>query len=660
MRQPWLTEFTAETNAERYRKSPWAYACVRARTDCLPSVEFVAQVWDSENQVWVRDRNHPVEERFDDPNPYQSQHELVSTNITDMCIAGNALTSVIDATNPASKREKRFTLRLEALHADYVRPVVDTLDVFAGYAVLKQGWALVGRPPTNDLIPVRNMVHAKLINPNDPLWGLSPLQVASSIMDAEAAAIEWNKSLIENGAKASMVLSTDQPLTKSQWEELIEMLEESYSGASVYCPMLLSHGLKYVKDGSDPVELDFVDSAYLEATRTCAALRTPPPIIGISKDATLANLVEYKKLFWTDGIIPDIERMLGAYNRSWVWPRWGKNVRLWYDLSKVAALQEDMSLDQKVTTGQKLLDMGYTLNEVNDRMQLGMPTTVLGNIRYGQQGRLPMFNEDIAPSINTVTDEEKSAPYSEAGKVAYWKNFETAREAHYARVEREALALVKADVIAFADLVRKGGVDRIDAFTAEREKKWEDLVTSTWRNVGEEFFRRKQREIEDQVTRKYGSKNTEPSSFWDQARAAFVKTYVGKKISSITKTTRDWVVGVIGLGTQRGDTLDTIANQIETLGPGFGKDRSYTISRTEVIGASNYASWAAADASTFVTRKQWISSRDERVRDSHQRLDGETQELKKPYSNGLMFPGDPRGTVSELVKCRCVESYIVD
>ena len=38
---------------------------------------------------------------------------------------------------------------------------------------------------------------------------------------------------------------------------------------------------------------------------------------------------------------------------------------------------------------------------------------------------------------------------------------------------------------------------------------------------------------------------------------------------------------------------------------------------------------------------------------SHQKVDGEIRELDEPFSNGLMFPGDPAGGAAEVVNCRC-------
>lgn len=51
--------------------------------------------------------------------------------------------------------------------------------------------------------------------------------------------------------------------------------------------------------------------------------------------------------------------------------------------------------------------------------------------------------------------------------------------------------------------------------------------------------------------------------------------------------------------------------------------------------------------------KQWDSTLDGSTRESHQKVDGEIRELDEPFSNKLMFPGDPSGGAAEVINCRC-------
>lgn len=51
--------------------------------------------------------------------------------------------------------------------------------------------------------------------------------------------------------------------------------------------------------------------------------------------------------------------------------------------------------------------------------------------------------------------------------------------------------------------------------------------------------------------------------------------------------------------------------------------------------------------------KEWRSSEDRRVRDSHAHLDRMRVELEDKFPNGLMYPADPAGAPGEVYNCRC-------
>lgn len=140
--------------------------------------------------------------------------------------------------------------------------------------------------------------------------------------------------------------------------------------------------------------------------------------------------------------------------------------------------------------------------------------------------------------------------------------------------------------------------------------------------------------------------------------------WVGNKITGITQTTVDRVKRVIGPMIDAGDSIDKIAAALQGRFEDFGNRRAWMIARTEAGFALGMAQQAAAVASGVVETKTWSNSADDRVRDLHlpppDGVDGETQPLDKPFSNGLMFPSDPNGPPEEVINCRCVCLYGVE
>ena len=83
--------------------------------------------------------------------------------------------------------------------------------------------------------------------------------------------------------------------------------------------------------------------------------------------------------------------------------------------------------------------------------------------------------------------------------------------------------------------------------------------------------------------------------------------------------------------------------------------RAEMITRTELLRAYNMASFGRAqDAKAAgVTKHEWRTAGDGRVRASHEALDGMVVEVGEEFAPGLRFPLDPQGDAEETIGCRC-------
>jgi hypothetical protein len=87
--------------------------------------------------------------------------------------------------------------------------------------------------------------------------------------------------------------------------------------------------------------------------------------------------------------------------------------------------------------------------------------------------------------------------------------------------------------------------------------------------------------------------------------------------------------------------------------------RGETVLRTEMIRTLNLASHSQQQALVEQTdglKKVWIATGDGRTRISHLTAHGQEQPISKPFEVGgetLRFPGDPLGSGSEVINCRC-------
>lgn len=106
----------------------------------------------------------------------------------------------------------------------------------------------------------------------------------------------------------------------------------------------------------------------------------------------------------------------------------------------------------------------------------------------------------------------------------------------------------------------------------------------------------------------------------------------------------------------QGESIQDIAKHLMQRIPEMNKASAVRTARTAVTSAQNggrLASYEKAEQMGIKVRKVWVSTKDDRTRRDHRRMDGETVDWDEDFSNGLQFPGDPSGPPKEVYLCRC-------
>lgn len=139
---------------------------------------------------------------------------------------------------------------------------------------------------------------------------------------------------------------------------------------------------------------------------------------------------------------------------------------------------------------------------------------------------------------------------------------------------------------------------------------------------------------------------------------AFFKQYLLEKvIAPISQTTVDQIEEVLQQAISEGWGVDKTVAELEDAD--LTLYRARLIVRTETVKATNFTQLAAADSEDYEMEKQWIAIEDNRTRKTHSHagVDGERIDIDQPFSNALMFPGDPEGGAAEVCNCRCTMGY---
>jgi HK97 family phage portal protein len=313
---------------EGFARNAIAYRCVRMVAEAAASVPLVLS--DPEGAT------HPLAAIFARPNPEQSGLELLEAFYGHLQIAGNGWLELVAL--------EGVPREICALRPDRVRIIAGTSGWPAGWEHDGNG---VKRRMWRDEASGRSPVcHLKLFNPNDDLYGQSPLEAAAIAVDIHNAGGAWNKALIDNAARPSGALvyrgtQGNERLSEDQFERLKAELTQAHTGAAnAGRPLLLEGGLEWTPMSLTPAEMDFVEARRAAARDIALAFGVPPMLLGIPGDATYANYKEANLAFWRQTILPLVTKTAATISH-WLEPWSATPLRITPNLENITALSVD-------------------------------------------------------------------------------------------------------------------------------------------------------------------------------------------------------------------------------------------------------------------------------------------------------------------------------
>lgn len=164
---------------------------------------------------------------------------------------------------------------------------------------------------------------------------------------------------------------------------------------------------------------------------------------------------------------------------------------------------------------------------------------------------------------------------------------------------------------------------------------------------------------------------TKEEDTWFNYMRNYVKRRVWKRIENVNQTSINTAGRIIngvleqsvteGLGAY--ETATRIKRGLIDQGIQYNQWRALRIARTEIMTASNLGSMEGAKSSGEALEKHWVSTWDNRTRDTHRMVEAQNPKLmSEKFSVGLYMmdhPGDPNAGPEEICNCRCAISYSV-
>ena len=182
----------------------------------------------------------------------------------------------------------------------------------------------------------------------------------------------------------------------------------------------------------------------------------------------------------------------------------------------------------------------------------------------------------------------------------------------------------------------------------------EDDEQSIWQAFYMEQIGRVMEDASNMVADQYGLNirfdlhNTEAMELLERQGQKFAK--------QINETTWKQLKQSLIEGFLAGEGEKKLSDRVEHIMTLSKRQRAATIARTEVFRAVNESHYITF-RDNGIQYKEWLTARDERVREAHAIADGQKVAMNEPFIVGgekLMYPGDPSGSAGNVVNCRCV------
>ena len=652
---------------EAYAGNADVYAAIETKATACAGVSWYAEK--RVRGVWQRTDEHPILKLWERPNPRTGSTAFVGDWVRWRCIAGEAYITRNELPGGPPRE-----LWLQPPGRMSIVPSVNTAQEIACYE-----YKLGGR--TTKLAP-ELVMHAPFFNPLSDWYGQSPLLAAAALVDQATAASEFNLSLLQNGGVPPLFLTMQESLSDVEFKRFKKELNDVWGASkNAGLPQMLEGGMDVKTVGAAPKDMQMLEAQRYHALKFAQVIRVPAEFLSGADEKKYGNYADAVRALYTEGALPELD-LLQDELYVWLAAWYGDDVRLRYDSEDIEALKEDQNAlwsraDAAVdlTIDEKRALKGYDPlpNGLGASILIPFSLAPLGAASTTNQGgdseSLSGSDEFPAgvPEPDAVVKRKALNMVSEA-KTAHWKKIDQQRGRLLAntravaskRLEDELAAVLKA--VSGAPTL-PAMLPRIDKAVNGGKGAWGVALEKATIAVATPFAEQTLTELEA-VSGK-GFDRTKAEKGWLAFVQAYVKRTSASKVTQITDTTKTELRGIVSQAIDEGLSVPNAVKLIEKVGlEQIVPRRSEMIARTEIVGASNAGSVAAAQSTELDLDAEWITTRDDRTREAHIDMDGETVPLGESFNvNGdeMEFPGDSaRGaSAGNVINCRCTVGYVM-
>ena len=638
------------------------------------------------NEVLEVDSSHPFNDLWLEPNPDNTTSDVTKHIVESLLLTGNSYLSwqtVVGESEPGKQYD------IDPKPSPYMTVKVNK--------TTKRIESYIEKQPFNPVHDIEwkkeNIVHHRLYNINDPVYGRSGVEPLRNSLWTEYQAEMMNLGFFLNDGTPRSVFTPDTEVTPVQQEQIEKFFFNRSNPDDKNRLQILPVPGKVDAVQQSQEEMQFIEMRKYNRERTFGILGIPPFLGGIMEHANYANALIQEASFWRHTMIPMVNLVADVLTRRLMWELYDRDHKLEYNLDNVQALHGDQV--KKAKKGQILIAAGiWSQNDARTR-DYGMdpdPDPRSDELRRGlKDGTTPStadepaagnpagddksmknvnnkagivtvrsrdtngkvisevdVDDDIFIKAQTVLDRriDKYGPALEKQMRIFWKG----QEKRVLKQLREVTSEGRMMSALFPHVISKGGNPLDDFISLEAEKlivaeMFAPLIAEFMEEIGQ---------TEAAKAQAAGGLGVDFDIRNPKAQAALDQ--ILNKISATNDTTFKDIKRIMFFSYENNLTVNETAKLIADKYTQYSLTRATTIARTTTTSMSNVASRLAWQ-DNGATHKMWVAVHDPKTRDYHVAYNGERVRIDDYFKFGpepMMEPGDPNAQLAgNVVNCRC-------
>jgi HK97 family phage portal protein len=361
--------FGANEPSEReeivYTTTPWVHAAINAIARNIQIVPFVFQT-----KGGKASESHAFVDLFERPNRWQGFGQFMESLVSWLHLEGEVF--IVLRRDNDTQVPKEMVIdnpsKWEEVLSDETHRLVGWL------RVLENG----------EKVPFRfhEVIHIRFWNPLDDIRGLTPLAAANNAIIQDQLTNAFNTNFFRNSGSPNGVIEMEENLTDKQFERLARQYDDRHGGPqNAHKMLLLEGGAKFKTTNFSQKDMEFLNQKKWNRDEILAVFGVPKMEVGIIEEgANLAVIKMQSQEFWQKNLIPKMNLIEWA-----LWSQLFAKInggRVWaeFDTSGIPALYANFQ--ENVQTARTLWEMGWTGNQINKRLNLGLEENSWQNFGY--------------------------------------------------------------------------------------------------------------------------------------------------------------------------------------------------------------------------------------------------------------------------------------